>query len=296
MAATAATAATAMVVASGCGTPTPTRPSAVAPTGTPMAGSAASASPTTAPVKPAGPPPRKGSVAWYVSQIPHFDAPPVPIKITTLATSGPAKLFTGIPVGNQKVAFLTIDDGWLKDPAMVTLLRDAHIPFTMFLTTDAIKSDPSFFTQLEGLGGVIEDHTITHGNLSQMDYARQQHEICGSRATLTKLYGRAPVLMRAPYGASNANTLKAAASCHIRAAVFWDEWSMNGKVAWQRPGGIHPGDMVLMHFDKDFKENFLAAVQAFHASGITPALLENYLVTNPPTPLAPITPSPAVTP
>ena len=172
------------------------------------------------------------------------------------------------------------------------MLRAAHIPFTMFLTTDAIKSDPAFFKTLQGLGGVIEDHTVTHPELSHETYAQQQHEICANRATLTKLYGRAPVIVRAPYGLSNKNTLKAAASCGIRANVFWDEYAITGTVTWQRPGGILPGDMVLMHFDKYLKANLLSALQAFHKNGITPALLENYLVTTPPTPIAP-SPSPS---
>jgi hypothetical protein len=50
--------------------------------------------------------------------------------------------------------------------------------------------------------------------------------------------------------------------------------------------------MVLMHFDKYLKANLLAALQAMHKNHITPALLENYLVTNPPTPVTP-TPSPS---
>ena len=248
------------------------------------------ATPNPTPTKPAGPPPKKGTLAWYVYELPRFNAPPAPAQLEMLPVSGSAKQVDRVDVGTQKVAFITIDDGWLKDPAIVTMLRAAHIPFTMFLTTDAIKSDPSYFKTLQGLGGVIEDHTVTHPELTKDSYASQQHEICANHATLTKLYGRAPVIMRAPYGLENKNTLKAAASCGIRANVFWDEYAITGTVTWQRPGGIRPGDMVLMHFDKYLKPNLLSALKAFHKNGITPALLENYLVTTPPTPVTP-TPS-----
>jgi peptidoglycan/xylan/chitin deacetylase (PgdA/CDA1 family) len=283
----------AVTALAGCGSP-PSNVTASSQTAKPISGSASpSTAPVDAPVKPAGPPPAKGTTAWYVAQVPTFAAPPPATKITTLASGGPAQQFNSIPVGDQKVAFITIDDGWEKDQSTIALLRAAHIPFTMFLTTNAIKSDPAFFKTLEGFGGVIEDHTITHGKLTQMRYAQQVHEICGSRTTLAKLYGRAPIIMRAPYGLSNHHTLKAAASCGIRANVFWDEWAINGKVAWQRPGGIHPGDMVLMHFDKDFKVNFLSALAAFDKAGITPARLENYLVTKP---SAPASASPSSSP
>jgi peptidoglycan/xylan/chitin deacetylase (PgdA/CDA1 family) len=254
-------------------TPTTSTPSAVpstaAPTGTPSA------------APPTGPPPKEGTLAWYIYELPHFNAPPPPAAVPPLPASGPAKQINQVFVGGQKVAFITIDDGWEKDPDIVELLRAAHIPFTMFLTTNAIKSNPAFFTTLESLGGVIEDHTVTHPKLSQESYTQQRHEICDNRATLTKLYGRAPILMRAPYGLSNADTLKAAASCGIRANLRWNEYAVTGSVTYQRPGGIHPGDMVLMHFDKYLKANLLATLQAFHRDGITPALLEDYLVTPP---------------
>jgi peptidoglycan/xylan/chitin deacetylase (PgdA/CDA1 family) len=242
------------------------------PTPTPVVTSTATPAPT-----PAGPPPKKGTLAWYLAALPHFAAPPPPAKVPVLATSGPARQVNQVDVGGQKVAFITIDDGWLKDPDIVTMLRAAHIPFTMFLTSNAIASDPAYFEALEAAGGVIEGHTITHPELSHLSFAQQQHEICGNRATLTKLYGRAPLIMRAPYGLSNPDTLRAAASCGIRANVYWDEYAITGTVTWQRPGGIHPGDMVLMHFDKYLKDNLLASLQAFQHSGITPALLEDYL-------------------
>jgi len=245
------------------------------------------ATPSLAPRKPAGPPPKKGTLAWYVAKLPHFAPPPAPAHVVTLPSTGNAKQVDRVDVGDQKVAFITIDDGWMKDPAIVTLLTDAHIPFTMFLTTDAIKSDPGFFTKLQAIGGVVEDHTVTHPELTKDSYARQKDEICRARTTLTKIYGRAPIIMRAPYGLQNKNTLKAAASCGIRANVFWDEYAITGSVTPERPGGILPGDMVLMHFDKYLKANLVAALQAFHKNGITPALLENYLVTSPPTPVAP---------
>jgi peptidoglycan/xylan/chitin deacetylase (PgdA/CDA1 family) len=286
----------AVLLAAGCSSPDGATGTAADQQPVAAASTAAPGQTTAAHPKPAGPAPKAGTVAWYVSKLPAFDPPPAPTKTIELPMSGPARQFDSIPVGNQKVAFITIDDGWLKDPGTLTLLRAAHIPFTMFLTTNAIKSDPSFFTTLQGIGGVVEDHTITHGKLTRMSYAQQQHEICGSRATLARLYRRAPVLMRAPYGLTNANTLEAAASCGIRANLFWDEYALGGKVGWQRPGGIHPGDLVLMHFDKEFKANFLASLEAFHKAGITPALLEDYLVTNPPTPVTPATPGPTPAP
>ena len=191
------------------------------------------------------------------------------------------------------MAFITIDDGWTKDPDVLTVFRALHVPFTMFLTTNAIKSDPKFFAALVEAGGVIEDHTISHPQLIHLSYDQQRHEICDSRDVLTGLYGRAPTVMRAPYGLSNADTLAAAGSCGIRANVFWNEYPVTGPVEYQRPGGIHPGDMVLMHFDQYLKANLMSTLQAFQRDGITPALLEDYLGQTPIAPTA-VPPEPII--
>jgi peptidoglycan/xylan/chitin deacetylase (PgdA/CDA1 family) len=230
------------------------------------------------------PAPGAGTLSWYEAQLPHFAPPPPPAHVEVMGSTGPAKQVNRVDVDGQKVAFITIDDGWTKDPRFTQLLRAAHIPFTMFLTTDAIKSDPAFFRTLQGLGGIVEDHTVTHPELTSESYSQQIHEICGARATLAALYGRAPLIMRAPFGLANATTRRAAASCGIRANVFWDEYAITGTVTWQRPGGIQPGDMVLMHFDKYLPANLVSALQAFHRNGITPASLEDYLVESPAAP------------
>jgi peptidoglycan/xylan/chitin deacetylase (PgdA/CDA1 family) len=266
---------TVLLLLSGCGAPSATlthRP-ARTPTAAPAS---ATAEPTAQPVQAAAP--KKGSLAWYIHELPQFDPPPRPEHITQLPDHGPALQVNQVAVGEQRVAFITIDDGWTKDPDVVTLLRAAHVPFTMFLTTNAIRDNPQFFLALSAVGGEIEDHTVSHPELTHETYDQQRHEICDSRVILTNLTWRAPTIMRAPYGLSNADSLRAAASCGIRANVFWDEYAITGSVAYQRPGGIHPGDMVLMHFDQYLKANLLSTLQAFHRDGITPALLEDYLV------------------
>jgi len=40
---------------------------------------------------------------------------------------------------------------------------------------------------------------------------------------------------------------------------------------------LKPGDIVLMHFRPAFVKDFLAALNAIHKAGLTPALLDDYL-------------------
>jgi peptidoglycan/xylan/chitin deacetylase (PgdA/CDA1 family) len=256
--------------------PTASASTAPPPSAAPVATAGPAPSPTTPPA-PTGPPPPAGTVDRYIYDLPRFGPAPFPLVISLPPATGPAQQLNQIPVGDQRVAFITIDDGWTKDPDILKIMRAARIPFTMFLTTNAIKSDPAFFASLVQAGGVIEDHTVSHPQLIHLTYEQQRREICDNRDTLTTLFGRTPTIMRAPYGLANADTLAAAGSCGIRVNVFWNEYAVTGPVEYQRPGGIHPGDMVLMHFDQYLKANLMSTLQAFQRDGITPALLEDYL-------------------
>jgi peptidoglycan/xylan/chitin deacetylase (PgdA/CDA1 family) len=211
----------------------------------------------------------------FLARIPKFGPAPEPEPITV--PDGPdAAWLTHIPT-TQPVAFLTIDDGWVKKPEAIALVRAAHVPVTLFLTINAIRDDPGYFKQLQTAGAVIEAHTITHTSLTGMSYDFQHREACGSADQLAALYGRRPVLFRPPFGNKDATTLRVVHDCGMKAAFYWKETVDKGIVRYQVGHQIMPGDIVLMHFRPAFVDDFLAALQAIHDSGLTPALLEDYI-------------------
>lgn len=184
--------------------------------------------------------------------------------------------YSRIPTG-QPVAFLTIDDGWIRKPEARQLLIDAHVPVTLFLTTDAIRDDPGFFRGLPE-NVVIEAHTVTHQVLRGKPYATQRREICGSADELAAWYGRRPVLFRPPGGSRDDTTLRATRDCGLKAAFFWRETVDKGRVRYQTAEHrVRAGDIILMHFRERFVDDFTAALTAMHQAGLTPALLEDYL-------------------
>jgi peptidoglycan/xylan/chitin deacetylase (PgdA/CDA1 family) len=211
----------------------------------------------------------------YLAHLPAFPAAP-PAQPITLPT-GPSAAFLNHIQTAQPVAFLTIDDGWVKQPQAIGLVRAAHVPVTLFLTINAIRSDPGYFKQLQSAGAVIEAHTITHADLKGKSYDFQHREACGSADQLGALYGRRPLLFRPPFGDKDATTLRVVHDCSMRAAFFWKETVNNGIVRFQVGHRIQPGDIILMHFRPAFVADFLAALQAIHDAGLTPALLENYV-------------------
>ena len=224
-------------------------------------------------------------VGWRLGDVPRFPPRPAPEPIT-LPPGDEAPFLSRIPV-TQPVAFLTIDDGVLKNPEATKLFAAAGIPVTLFLTTDFIQDDIPFFDRLRTYGAVIEAHTISHPDLAGKWEGFQRHQICDGADRLGQWYGRRPVLFRPPFGDKDRTTLRVAKECGLRAAFMWKETVDKGIVRYQdRPKRVQPGDIILMHFRPAFVQDFLAALRAIHRSGLTPARLEDYVPTgDPPSPI-----------
>ncbi|GIJ49153.1 chitooligosaccharide deacetylase [Virgisporangium aliadipatigenens] len=239
----------------------------------------ANSQPTQGPV-PASPssnaPPPVDLRPELAARLPKFEPAP-PAEAVNVPPSGPAAPWLGAIPTTQKVAFLTIDDGWEKNPEAVKLLLAARIPVALFLTIDAIRDNPDFFKGLQAAGATIEAHTISHPSLRGKSYEFQKHQICGSADQLGAWFGRRPTLFRPPFGEYDAVTLKAVHDCGMRAALFWRETVDKGKVKYQSGGSVAAGDILLMHFRPAYVDDFLAALEAIHAAGLTPAALTDYL-------------------
>jgi peptidoglycan/xylan/chitin deacetylase (PgdA/CDA1 family) len=226
----------------------------------------------------AQPPPAKA--AAYLDRVPTFGPrpPAVKVKIRTGNLVGDAAAWLERVPTDQPVAFLTIDDGWIKRPEVLPLLERAHVPVTLFLTVNAVKDNVDYYKKLQAAGAVIEDHTITHTKLEHRPYPFQRREICAAGDQLGQWYGRRPLLFRPPFGAKDANTLKAVHDCGLRAAFSWKETVDKGVVHYQAPATkVERGDIILMHFRDEFVDDFVAALRAIKSAGLVPALLEDYV-------------------
>jgi peptidoglycan/xylan/chitin deacetylase (PgdA/CDA1 family) len=226
---------------------------------------------------PTATPTADAKLAALLAKLPHFAPAPAPVAVP-LAAGPSAPIFFRLPISSP-VAFLTIDDGLDQLPQDLTIMKAAHIPFTMFLIGPVAARNPAFFSQLEGDGGVIEDHTMTHPELRGKPYDAQQSEICGARTLLGKTFGRTPTLFRPPFGDYDTTTLRAVHDCGLAAAFYWSETVDSGIVRYQTATHrIRAGDILLMHFRPAFADDVLAALTAIHDAGLTPALLEDYVL------------------
>jgi peptidoglycan/xylan/chitin deacetylase (PgdA/CDA1 family) len=181
-----------------------------------------------------------------------------------------------IPV-HGKLVFITIDDGWEKDPDFVKLIQKRRIPVTLFLENLAIRKNYGYFRELQQAGALIEDHTMTHPYMPGLSYAQQKRQICQTADIYAREFGSRPTLFRAPYGATRRDTLRAARDCGMKAVFFWREVVSNGRIAYQVPGRLHPGDILLVHFNPNMTADFKHMLHTIEKQGFTPAAFKDHL-------------------
>lgn len=227
---------------------------------------------------------------WGLKPLPTAPAAPAdkPVK---LQRTGPVPVFSEVRT-NDKVVFITIDDGAEKDPKFVEMLTDLKVPVSMFLTRDIVKDDYGYFKPLQALGNHIHNHTVDHAQMSKVAPEKQKSEICDAQSALTQQYGTAPLLFRPPYG-DGANTPALNTSvqqCGPRAIVLWRESMQIHDMQYQAADKkLKPGDIVLAHFrgPKDLKgesmtQMFGEMLARIQEQGFAVARLEDYI--QPPAP------------
>lgn len=239
----------------------------------PSTTAAGTTAPTSAPpsVIPSAQPtnPVTGRVDTLDGLVPDYVLPPI--------VDGMAPVLTKIPT-EQKVVFLTIDDGAVKRDSDLALLERHGIKASIFLAHDIIANDPNFFLKYTAAGHPIENHTMTHNlGFIQLSYEAQKAEICGMADFEEKHYGRRPVFFRPPGGPYTQATQRAVAACGLKAIVDWETKANAGGMDYQVGSGLRPGDIVLMHFRPEFPDDLGAFMKAQKAAGLKVVLLEDYL-------------------
>jgi peptidoglycan/xylan/chitin deacetylase (PgdA/CDA1 family) len=157
---------------------------------------------------------------------------------------------------DKPVIFLGIDDGWHKTSEAHDWLIEHRLPFTLFLTNEAIKNDYVYFRDLQDAGMSIQNHTLTHANMTTMTLERQQTDICATADIYKAQFGKRPTLFRPPYGTFNISTQQAAANCGMKAIISWHAKVNGGSIQYQDQNThFLPGDIVLMHFRPKFLQD-----------------------------------------
>ncbi|MER8234108.1 polysaccharide deacetylase family protein [Streptomyces sp. NPDC101490] len=205
-----------------------------------------------------------GAVAGPVHAAPAAWPAPVPV-VSHIDTTDP-------------VVFITIDDGWFHDPAAAKLLLDRRVPASLFLLPGAYSYDSGYFHTLLNHGpSRVENHTVSHPDLTTLDAAGQKAEFCGARDQHLAQFGDGPRLVRPPYGVYDATTRTAARACGAKALVTWT-YDLTTWGQWTPPTPtLKAGDIILLHFNETLEQDLRRALAAAEAAGLKPAPLREYV-------------------
>lgn len=218
---------------------------------------------------------------------PFAPAPPPPATKPVNTNVDLPPVISHIPT-DQKICFLTIDDGAEKDPAFIQMVKDFRIPITMFLADCFIQDDYTYFTQLRDTGYcTIQNHTLHHPDMTTLSAQRQLAEVTGQQQKLVKNYNTHPYLFRAPFGNSNKATQQACKQNNLKAICYWRATFQKQGFQWQAADKkLRPGDILLAHFrgpkanGKDWPEMHELMTNLFRIvqqQGYTFARLEDYV-------------------
>ena len=180
-----------------------------------------------------------------------FAPAPVPpaVKPITLRASDPT-VFSRVPM-TDKVVFVTLDDGLVKDPKFIRMVKDFQIPITIDLANLFISSDYRYFEKLYETGYVsIQNHTVNHPlDMPRLSASQQFDEISGQQEILHKRYGVRPYIFRPPGGNYDETTIASAGQAGLKGVMLWKEAMEVTDMEYQTSvHRLNPGDIILGHF------------------------------------------------
>ncbi|WP_315078057.1 polysaccharide deacetylase family protein [uncultured Clostridium sp.] len=122
-------------------------------------------------------------------------------------------LYNGLEIPKKSVV-ITLDDGYKDNYTNAfPILKEFKMNATMFIIADYLDGDvyvlPSQVKEMSDYGIDIEDHTLTHRELSTLNYDEQLKEVKESKIKLENITGKNINFIAYPSGSYNSETLKA---------------------------------------------------------------------------------------
>ena len=166
--------------------------------------------------------------------------------------------------------YITIDDGWLPSEPVLRLMRAHHVPITAFLISSAAAEHPGYWRSFQAAGGVIEDHTVTHPDLTKLTLAAATQQWAGAARALHSWFRTTPTLGRPPYGGVNRNVLVAARLAGLRKVVMWSAVMAGGQLSTYDHRPLRPGEIVILHWVPGLYQDLSRLLRIASAKGLHP--------------------------
>ena len=169
-----------------------------------------------------------------------------------------------------RAVYITVDDGWTPSAQVLAIMRRTHLPVTAFLIEQAAQRNLAYWRAFAAAGGTVEDHTVSHPNLTKLPLRQATYQWSQARLTLGRWLGKAPVMGRPPYGAFNRAVAAAAYRAGLKSLLGWSATaSSTGIQTWDgKP--LEPGEIVLLHWVPGLGQQLTKLLAAIHKQHLHP--------------------------
>jgi peptidoglycan/xylan/chitin deacetylase (PgdA/CDA1 family) len=181
--------------------------------------------------------------------------------------------------------FITIDDGYFPEQGAYNFLKSNKISTTSFIIKDAMDEHLGFWKAYAKIGN-LEDHTVSHPNLTAISYAADVYQIEGQRNAIKALTGVTPYMLRPPYGDLDAQVVAAAHQSGMRYIVMWSavlKYNANGVYTSDPPletwngGPLRSGEIIIVHWNPGVTGALKALYKDIERDGLKVGNLADYL-------------------
>lgn len=170
------------------------------------------------------------------------------------APGAPRHSYNSCNVEGQYVA-LTFDDGphATLTPKLLDVLKEKGVKATFFVLGQCVAANPDVLARAAAEGHEIGNHSWDHKSLTKVGAAGVASEINQTNAAIENATGKKPVLVRPPYGATNATITKRLNEEFGLKVVMWDvdplDWKVRNSahVESEILKGAKPGSIILSH-------------------------------------------------
>lgn len=163
----------------------------------------------------------------------------------------------------RKCIALTFDDGPVPGTAkLLETLKVNGAHATFFVLGSQVGTNTDLLKQEMALGNEIGNHTFTHAKLAGASRTKVEEEVLRTQEVIKQVTGKAPVVFRPTYGATDKQLDSLARQEHL-SEILWtvdtDDWrDRNSEIIKNRVlRAAKPGHIVLMH---DIRPTTVAAV------------------------------------
>lgn len=161
---------------------------------------------------------------------------------------------------------LTFDDGpaAATTPQVLDILKRNNAVGTFFVLGENAARNRSLVARAAAEGNEIGVHTWSHIKMTGSSLEKVDSEISRTGSLITEITGRAPLVMRPPYGAVNGGLVNHMKTQYGLRSILWDvdtlDWKHPGvqKVINTAVGQAKPGSIILVH---DIHASTVAAIE-----------------------------------